>query len=277
MLWLWSLDNADRDGRLLFTTIEDIEEAAYWDGEPGELYRALVACRWVDEVKDDIYIHDWDEFNKPFYQYVDRKDKDKLRKRQNDSAVNSMEIPPEFRDSPSPSPSPSSKDINNPPIVPPGGNANKSGESLLVKKATGEPKKVSHSKTRKREKTELTEEQKNAFATFWDIWPKKVSKGQAEETWRKLDPKNELLEAILKGVENAKKYDHRFLPGGFMPHASTWLNAKGWLDEHKPAQPQPPNNPGPRSGKRVSPVGNRDVETLYGLEPSVTPGGECNR
>jgi hypothetical protein len=59
-----------------------------------------------------------------------------------------------------------------------------------------------------------------------------VSKGQAEITWGKLDPDDDLTGKIIEGVRRAIKYDRRFQPGGFMPHASTWLNAKGWEDEY---------------------------------------------
>ncbi|WP_165904930.1 MULTISPECIES: Lin1244/Lin1753 domain-containing protein [unclassified Dehalobacter] len=82
-----------------------------------------------------------------------------------------------------------------------------------------------------RKKAELTKEQEKSFKQFWDIWPHKVSRGQAEITWVKLNPSEEFLEVILAGVKRAIKHDHRFRPGGYMPHPSTWLNAKGWLDE----------------------------------------------
>lgn len=121
-----------------------------------------------------------------------------------------------------------------PPISPTGGNENarnQSGESLLVEKATGEPPKVSPSKTRNsRKKAELTVSQRVSFDRFWELWPNKVSKGQAEITWAKIDPDDEFVEVIIAGVMRAKKHDKRFL-GGYTPHASTWLNAKGWLDE----------------------------------------------
>lgn len=124
-----------------------------------------------------------------------------------------------------------------PPYIPPQGEnaneANKSGESLLVETATDEPSKVSHSRTRKprTQKTELTPEQRLSFDKFWEVWPNKVSKGQAERTWQRLDPDDGLTKAIISGVLRSKKYDNRFKPGGYTPHPSTWLNSKGWLDE----------------------------------------------
>lgn len=121
-----------------------------------------------------------------------------------------------------------------PPISPSRGNdiaTEHDGESLLVETATGEPSQVSHSKTRTpRKKVELTKEQRISFDKFWDIWPNKVSKGQAEITWARLNPDDDFIEVIIAGVKRAKKLDKRFL-GGYTPHPSTWLNAKGWLDE----------------------------------------------
>lgn len=139
------------------------------------------------------------------------------------------------------------KNIIPPPIIPPRGEGEEddvtvithitqndnaiSGESLLVEMATGEPNKVSHSKTQKRTRKTLTSIQKARFDEFWEVWPYKVSKGQAETTWAKLDPDDELTEKIIEGVKRAIKYDRRFQPGGYKPHPSTWLNAKGWEDE----------------------------------------------
>ncbi len=124
--------------------------------------------------------------------------------------------------------------IITPPISPSKGEdvaEEQDGESLLVETATGEPSQVSHSKTRTpRKKAELTKEQRISFDRFWDIWPNKVSKGQAEITWARINPNNEFVEVIISGVKRALKLDKRFL-GGYTPHPSTWLNAKGWLDE----------------------------------------------
>lgn len=106
LIWLWALDNADRDGKLLATTVEDIERAGYWAGEPGVLYKALVDCQWIDEIDGNIYLHDWYDFNKPFYQYTDRKEKDRARKFHGNSTEKPAEIPHGFHDSPAPAPAP---------------------------------------------------------------------------------------------------------------------------------------------------------------------------
>jgi hypothetical protein len=75
------------------------------------------------------------------------------------------------------------------------------------------------------------------FKIFWNAYPKKRSKGQAEKTWKKLDPDDALLEQILAGIERAKASHEwtKIAPdgGNFIPYPSTWLNAKGWEDEHE--------------------------------------------
>ncbi len=76
----------------------------------------------------------------------------------------------------------------------------------------------------------LSNVQFERFKQFWEIWPNKVSRGQAESTWEKIDPDDELLKTIIDGVNRSMEQDKRF-KDGFTPHAATWLNAKGWADE----------------------------------------------
>jgi hypothetical protein len=71
------------------------------------------------------------------------------------------------------------------------------------------------------------------FETFWSHYPKKKSKGQAEKTWLKLKPTKKLLKIITDAVDQAKTSEDWLKDNGqFIPHPSTWLNAKGWEDEH---------------------------------------------
>lgn len=77
------------------------------------------------------------------------------------------------------------------------------------------------------------------FARFWAAYPKKLSKGQAERTFAQLKPNEQLLAEILLGLQRAMTSDQRFVGGEYIPHASTWLNAKGWMDEHVQDIPKP--------------------------------------
>jgi hypothetical protein len=75
--------------------------------------------------------------------------------------------------------------------------------------------------------------QEQLFDQFWAEYPKKRSKGQAEKTWVKLKPDEQLFEAIMTGLERAKRSrDWIKDAGAYIPYPATWLNAKGWEDEH---------------------------------------------
>jgi hypothetical protein len=70
------------------------------------------------------------------------------------------------------------------------------------------------------------------FEDFYKAYPKKKSKGQAEKTWNKLSPTNDLLKTMLIAIEAAKTSEDWLKDNGkYIPYPSSWLNAKGWQDE----------------------------------------------
>ena len=72
----------------------------------------------------------------------------------------------------------------------------------------------------------------DAFNKFWEAYPKKRSKGQAEKAFKKLKPDDLLLKTILEKIELLKLTDDwKKDKGQFIPYPATWLNAKGWEDE----------------------------------------------
>ena len=71
------------------------------------------------------------------------------------------------------------------------------------------------------------------FAEFWQQYPKKRSKGQAERAWQSLKPSDTLVDAIMAGLLRAKTSREWSEDGGkYIPHAATWLRAKGWEDDY---------------------------------------------
>jgi hypothetical protein len=73
-----------------------------------------------------------------------------------------------------------------------------------------------------------------SFDEFWKVYPKKRSKGQAEKTWSKIKPDEQLLTVIIDALKRAKTSVEWTKEGGnFIPHPATWLNAKGWEDEYQ--------------------------------------------
>lgn len=78
----------------------------------------------------------------------------------------------------------------------------------------------------------------SAFLKFWQIYPKKKSKGQAEKAFSKINPDEQLLAVMIAAIERAKKSEDWIKEKGkYIPHPATWLNAKGWEDEETEAHP----------------------------------------
>ena len=84
----------------------------------------------------------------------------------------------------------------------------------------------------KLKEVKLKEVNSDLFNQFWIAYPYKKSKGQAEKAWKKINPDQELLTAMLLGIERAKKSQKWTRDNGeYIPYPATWLNAKGWEDE----------------------------------------------
>lgn len=111
-------------------------------------------------------------------------------------------------------------------------NSFQSGESVEAEEVTATPDdKPSESGPRS---PFTSKRQEQLFDEFWAEYPKKRSKGQAEKTWVKLKPDEQLFEAIMTGLKRAKtSVDWAKNGGQYIPYPSTWLNAKGWEDEYE--------------------------------------------
>lgn len=83
----------------------------------------------------------------------------------------------------------------------------------------------------------------SGFDSFWEAYPKKKSKGQAEKAWKALNSSPDLETKILEAIKQAVRCEEwRKDAGQFIPYPATWLRAKGWEDERGNGQmrPQPP-------------------------------------
>ena len=70
------------------------------------------------------------------------------------------------------------------------------------------------------------------FDEFWKVYPKKVAKKKAEDSFKKINPDSTLLEIMLTSIERFKKTADWLKEGGrYIPYPATWLNNKRWEDE----------------------------------------------
>ena len=84
----------------------------------------------------------------------------------------------------------------------------------------------------KRAAREKTKEQEESFFLFWNAYPKKKSKADAEKAFKKLKPDERLLDIMLSTLEEQKRStDWQRDKGQFIPYPATWLNGRRWEDE----------------------------------------------
>lgn len=71
------------------------------------------------------------------------------------------------------------------------------------------------------------------FETFYNAYPRRVAKGQAERTWTKLKAEKTLppLDVLLDAIQKQKRTIWANKAAEYIPHPSSWLNAKRWDDE----------------------------------------------
>ena len=79
------------------------------------------------------------------------------------------------------------------------------------------------------------------FGDFWNAYPKKVGRAEAQKAWRKQFPAGDVDGITLPAIERQKKSAQWTKDGGqFIPNPSTWLNQRRWEDElPEPAKQQP--------------------------------------
>jgi hypothetical protein len=68
------------------------------------------------------------------------------------------------------------------------------------------------------------------FLTFWQAYPRKVSKHNARRAWEKHRPN---LDEVLPALERAKQ---EWNDPKYIPHPATWINGRRWEDEVKEEQ-----------------------------------------
>jgi hypothetical protein len=95
--------------------------------------------------------------------------------------------------------------------------------------------------------------QDERFQKFWNEYPRKVAKGEAEKAWGQINPSQDLLDKIIANIKLGKEsWDWKKDGGQFIPYPASWLRAKGWENEYRKDQQQPPSdNPADASADKI--------------------------
>lgn len=68
------------------------------------------------------------------------------------------------------------------------------------------------------------------FEAFWSLYPRRVSKKDAQAAWDKLTPEQKF--AAVESLPIHVRYWHISGTGGeFLPYPATWLRGERWTDE----------------------------------------------
>lgn len=219
-LWFWGLSNADKDGLILHVDREDVERYLYGAGAGCKLSTkaildALFETGWLDQIPDGIYIHDWEVWQEQWYKARERRENDAKRKRDSRKKPISTEnaekkdIPPE-----------------NPSDNPADNSGSDSKKDVTSSNSPGE--------------TQYT----TAFTQFWDVYPRKIGKGEAYKKYkaRKNDgySDEELITAAKNYALQVKKLktDKQYIkhPKTFLSDTLPFTDFLPRKTEQKPAE-----------------------------------------
>ncbi len=74
------------------------------------------------------------------------------------------------------------------------------------------------------------------FDRFWQAYPRKAAKVDAERAFRKLNADEAMVDELLAAIAAQSQWDLWREEGGkFIPLPATWLNGKRWTDQPPPA------------------------------------------
>jgi len=114
-VWLWGAKNADQSGRIRDSTEEDIALVALPFLSKGidsnQFVENMIEAGWIDREGGELYFHDWEDWQAPWYKYLREKERDTKRRREARQAKReadggSTQGPPVGEPEPAPAPPP---------------------------------------------------------------------------------------------------------------------------------------------------------------------------
>lgn len=201
-LWLWGINNANKEGQIVGASKEDVAEVLTVGIDTRvtaeAVVDALIKTSWID-LENGLYIHDWEEWQEQWYKAIEvreknaaRKREERRRKRTASSQITEKE-PEEAQ--------------------------NKGMEDDLPSPKLNIP----HKEEPKRQ-TEASE-YPEGFNQFWEVYPKKVGKGEAYKKYKARINSGWTPEELL---EAAKNYNNKIIrertEKQYIKHPKTFLS-----------------------------------------------------
>ena len=203
-LWLWGINNADREGRIIGANKEDVAEVLNIGIDNRyssmEVIEALINTNWID-FEEDLFLHDWDEWQEQWYKAIEVREKDAARKREerkkarmakNTEKYVKIELEEGLE-----------ADLSSPKFIIP---------------HKEEPKKQP-------EEPRITEEYPEGFNQFWEVYPKKVGKGEAYKKYKARINSGWSPEELIVAAKNyASKVIRERTDKQYIKHPKTFLS-----------------------------------------------------
>lgn len=228
-LWLWGINNADKEGRIIGAEKDDVAEVLTIgiDGRyfPDKVVDALVSTGWID-IDGDLYIHDWTEWQEQWYRAIEVRERDAARKREERRRARAAKLE-KAGSLPEPQGEPAA-DLPVPKLIIPSDSEQES-----------KPATVTYPKD---------------FEEFWDIYPRKIGKGEAYKKYKaRLKDGWSPEELKQAAYEYASACSKKKTENEFIKHAKTFLS------ESTPFIDYIPNR-----AKQDSKAGSNDDDNPYG-------------
>ncbi|MBD5504625.1 MAG: hypothetical protein HDR09_13085 [Lachnospiraceae bacterium] len=218
-LWLWGIDNAEMDGLMVSADRDDIKQsfqvglAKELDGDV--VVDCLIDTGWIDEIDGQLYLHDWGAWRSYYNRYV----KDKKGNCERQARYKARQREKTARDEQS--------NVTNDVIGGVIGTISETKEAEPEKKMSRkEEQEAKHGKD---------------FEEFWEVYPKKVDKGEAFKKYKARRNDGYSAEEILEAAKAYKaECERKHTDKQYIKHAKTFLGPSLSFTEYIPRKQQEP-------------------------------------
>ena len=202
-IWLWGINNADKEGRIIGADKADMAEVLTIGIDerysPRDVVEAMITKKWIDE-EGSLFFHDWDEWQEQWYKAVEAREKNAERKRKERSLKRMLKE--QAKDDFTPNKDIPKEDIDG---ILPSPQLNISPDELKKQKPVD-----AHTKD---------------FEELWQLYPRKVGKGDAYKKYKARLNDGWKPEELLEAAKNyASKVAMERTEPQFIKHLKTFFS-----------------------------------------------------
>lgn len=221
-LWIWGLENADKNGRIINADKDDISRFLYSKGagcqiDTKQIVEVLIETGWIDKYPEGLYIHDWEVWQEQWYKVKERRESDAERKRESRRK------------------SSSNSGTGGKPAPVSNSESDSSEEKIENSGAEG-----CNSAANPEDKREETPKYTKGFEEFWTVYPRKLGKGEAYKKYQARRKDGFSDEELLTAAKNyAAECKKRKTESEYIKHPKTFLSDTTPFTDYLPKIPSP--------------------------------------